>query len=211
MPYAAIDNNGTIFAIFSALTEDDISTDDKNFRDVYLVYSRDGGATWSGIQNLTAWLGLNVEQVFASLSKKMDGRLHMTFLQKTSIGRFSENNPGAAGLSDIVYMVVDTADIFGGEITGLNRIQSNELFTVGQNFPNPSNGNTSIPVNFKSNSAVNVTVVDLLGKTVFTQTFENVAAGSNKLDLNMGSITPGVYVYSVEAAGFKTSRRMIID
>jgi hypothetical protein len=46
---------------------------------------------------------------------------------------------------------------------------------------------------------------------VFTQTFENVAAGSNKLDLNMGSITPGVYVYSVEANGFKTSRRMIID
>jgi hypothetical protein len=141
----------------------------------------------------------------------MDGRLHMTFLQKTSIGRFSETNPGAAGVNDIVYMVIDTVDIFGGEIIGLNRIQSNELFTVGQNFPNPSNGNTSIPVNFKSNSAVNVTVVDLLGKTVYTQTFENVAAGSNKLDLNMGSITPGVYVYSVEANGFKTSRRMIID
>jgi hypothetical protein len=211
MPYAAIDDNGTIYLIYSALTEDDISTDDKNFRDVYLVYSRNGGATWSDIQNLTSWLGLNAEQIFASLSKKMDGRLHMTFLQKTSIGRFSETNPGAAGLSDIVYMVVDTADIFGGEIIGLNRIQSNELFTVGQNFPNPSNGSTSIPVNFKSASAVNVTVVDLLGKTVFTQTFENVAAGSNKLDLNMGSITPGVYVYSVEANGFKTSRRMIID
>lgn len=211
MPYAAIDDNGTIYLIYSALTEDDISTDDKNFRDVYLVYSRNGGATWSGIQNLTSWLGLNVEQIFASLSKKMDGRLHMTFLQKTSIGRYSETNPGAAGVNDIVYMAIDTADIFGGEIIGLNRVQSNELFTVGQNFPNPSNGNTSIPVNFKSASEVNVTVVNLLGKTVFTQTFENVAAGSNKLDLNMGSITPGVYVYSVEANGFKTSRRMIID
>ncbi|MFY8190469.1 MAG: T9SS type A sorting domain-containing protein, partial [Bacteroidia bacterium] len=211
MPFSAIDNNGNIFLIFSALTEDDISTDNKNFRDVYLMYSRDGGATWSGIQNVTAWLGLNVEQIFASLSKRMDGRLHMTFLQKGSIGRYSETNPGAAGVLDIMYMVMDTTDIFSGNIIGLNSINSNDLFTVGQNFPNPSNGNTAIPVNFKSTTSVNVTVVDLLGKEVYAQSFENVSAGNSQLNLNMGSINPGVYVYSVEAAGFKTSRRMIIE
>lgn len=211
MPYAAIDDNGTIFLIYSALTEDDISTDNKNFRDVFLVYSKDGGATWSNIQNLTAWLGLNVEQIFASLSKKMDGRLHMTFLQKGSIGRYSETNPGAAGTHEIMYMVLDTADIFGGEITSLTKIRNNDLFTVGQNFPNPSNGNTVIPVNFKSATTAKVTVVDLLGKEVYTQTFENIASGNNQLPLNLGSLNAGVYVYSVEADGFKTSRRMIIE
>ncbi|MDP3930414.1 MAG: T9SS type A sorting domain-containing protein [Bacteroidota bacterium] len=210
MPYAAIDNNGNIYCIFSALTEDDISTDNKNFRDIYIVYSKDGGATWSNIKNLTDWLGLNVEQVFGSASKKMDGRLHLTFLQKGSIGRYSETNPGAAGTHEIVYMVVDTADIFG-DLVGLNKVTNNELFTVGQNFPNPSNGNTAIPVNFKSTTSVNVTVVDLLGKVVYAQSFENVSAGNSQLNLNMGSINPGVYVYSVEAAGFKTSRRMIIE
>lgn len=210
MPYAAIDNNGTIFLIYSALTEDDISTDNKNFRDVYLVYSKNGGATWSNIQNVTAWLGLNVEQIFASLSKKMDGRLHMTFLQKGSIGRYSETNPGAAGVHDIIYMVMDTADIFG-TITAINPVENNELFTVGQNFPNPSNGNTIIPVSFKNTTSVQVTVVDLLGKEVFNQSFEHVAAGNAQLPLNLSSLNPGVYVYSVEADGFKTSRRMIIE
>ncbi|MCE2741593.1 MAG: T9SS type A sorting domain-containing protein [Sphingobacteriales bacterium] len=210
MPYAAIDNNGNIFLIYSALTEDDISTDNKNFRDVYLVYSKNGGASWSNIINVTSWLGLNVEQIFASLSKRMDGRLHMTFLQKGSIGRYSETNPGAAGVHDIMYMVMDTADIFG-TIAGLNTVQTNELFTVGQNFPNPSNGNTIIPVNFKNNTSVQVTVVDLLGKEVYNQTFENVAAGNVQLPINLGSLNAGVYVYSVEADGFKTSRRMIIE
>lgn len=210
MPYAAIDDNGNIFLIYSALTEDDISTDNKNFRDVYLVYSKNGGATWSNIQNVTAWLGLNVEQIFASLSKKMDGRLHMTFLQKGSIGRYSETNPGAAGVHDIIYMVMDTADIFG-TITAINPVENNELFTVGQNFPNPSNGNTIIPVSFKNTTSVQVTVVDLLGKELFNQSFEHVAAGNAQLPLNLSSLNPGVYVYSVEADGFKTSRRMIIE
>ena len=210
MPYAAIDDNGNIFLIYSALTEDDISTDNKNFRDVYLVYSKNGGATWSNIQNVTAWLGLNVEQIFGSLSKKMDGRLHMTFLQKGSIGRYSETNPGAAGVHDIIYMVMDTADIFG-TITAINPVENNELFTVGQNFPNPSNGNTIIPVSFKNTTSVQVTVVDLLGKEVFNQSFEHVAAGNAQLPLNLSSLNPGVYVYSVEADGFKTSRRMIIE
>jgi hypothetical protein len=107
-------------------------------------------------------------------------------------------------------MVMDTGDIFG-TIAGLNTVQTNELFTVGQNFPNPSNGNTIIPVNFKNNTTVQVTIVDLLGKEVYNQTFENVAAGNVQLPINLGSLNAGVYVYSVEADGFKTSRRMIIE
>jgi hypothetical protein len=88
---------------------------------------------------------------------------------------------------------------------------NNELFTVGQNFPNPSNGVTAIPVNFKNSTDVKLTVVDLLGKVVFNQTFENIPAGSSQIDLNMGNLTSGVYVYSIEAEGFKTSRKMIVE
>jgi hypothetical protein len=212
MPYAAISDNGTIFLTFSALTEDDISTDSKNFRDIYVITSKDGGATWGAIKNLTSWIGLNVEQVFGSVSKKMDGRLHLTFLQKSTIGRYdATDNPGAAGTHDIMYMVVDTADIFG-TLIGIGDVKANnELFTVGQNFPNPSNGVTAIPVNFKNSTDVKLTVVDLLGKVVFNQAFENIPAGSSQIDLNMGNLTSGVYVYSIEAEGFKTSRKMIVE
>lgn len=212
MPYAAISDDGTIFLVYSSLTEDDISTDSKNFRDIYAITSRDGGVTWGGIQNLTSWIGLNVEQIFGSVSKKMDGRLHLTFLQKSTIGRYdATDNPGAAGTHDVMYMVLDTADIFG-TVLSVNKIKSNnELFTVGQNFPNPSNGATAIPVNFKNATTVKLTVVDLLGKVVFNETFENIPAGSSQIDLSTGNLTSGVYVYSIEAEGFKTSRKMIVE
>jgi hypothetical protein len=212
MPYAAIDDNGTIFLIYSSLTEDDISTDSKNFRDIYVTYSRDGGLSWSGAKNLTSWLGLNVEQIFASASKKMDGRLHLTFLQKTTIGRYdATDNPGAAGTHDVMYMVVDTADIFGSLVSIGEIKTNNELYTVGQNFPNPANGITSVPVNFKKSTSVKLTIVDLLGKVVFNDTFENIPAGSSQIELNMSNLTSGVYVYSIEAEGFKTSRKMIVE
>lgn len=212
MPYAALDASGNIFLIFSALTEDDISTDNKNFRDIYVTVSKDGGKSWSGIKNLTSWLGLNVEQIFGSASKRMDGRLHLTFLQKTSIGRYdATNNPGAAGVHDVMYMVIDTADIFG-TLTSIGEVKmNNELFTVGQNYPNPMVNTTSIPVNFKSAADVKVSVIDLTGKLVFEGNYNNIPAGSSSIDLQLNNLSSGVYVYTVEAEGFKTSRRMLVD
>lgn len=212
MPYAAMDDKGIIYVVFSAPTEDDISTDSKNFRDIYIVTSKDGGVTWSGIKNLTSWLGLNNEQVFGSLSKKMDGRLHMTFLQKASVGRYdATNNPGAAGTHDVMYMAIDTADIFG-TLTSIGEVKlNNELFTIGQNYPNPVLNSTTIPVNFKQAADVKITVIDLMGKVVFEGSYENIPAGSSQLDLSLNNLSAGVYVYTVEANGFKTSRRMLVD
>ena len=210
MPFSAIGDNGYIYLIFSSLTEDDISTDSKNFRDIYCVTSKDGGKTWSNIKNLTSWIGFNTEQIFGSLSRKVDGRLHLTFLQKLSIGRYdATDNPSAAGIHDVMYMVVDTADIFGS-LTGISEAK-NELFVIGQNYPNPTNGNTTIPVSFTRGTDVKVSVIDLVGKEVYNHSFNNIPSGNSQLDLQLGSLPTGVYIYTVEADGFKTSRRMLVD
>lgn len=211
MPSAAMDDNGTIYLIYSAPTEDDISTDSKNFRDIYIVTSRDGGQTWSDVRNLTSWLGLNLEQVFGSAARRVNGKLHMTFLQKTSCGRYdATDNPGAAGTHDVMYMVLDTADIFG-TVTAIGSVKNNDLFTVGQNYPNPFMNHTSIPVNFKNSTDVTVKVIDIAGKVVFESKYENMPAGASQLDLDLNNLNSGVYIYTVEAEGFKTSRRMMVD
>jgi hypothetical protein len=210
MPYAAISDNGIIYLTYSSLTEDDISTDSKNFRDVYCTYSADGGNTWSGIANLTGWIGLNYEQVFPSVSKKMDGRLHLTFLQKTTIGRYdATNNPGAAGTHDVMYMVIDTADITNGLVSVAS--YKNELFTVGQNYPNPFSATTSIPVSFKQNTDASISIVDVTGKLVYNQAYENIPAGSADIEVSLTNIKTGIYFYTVEAEGIKVTRKMIVE
>ncbi|MCF8255153.1 MAG: T9SS type A sorting domain-containing protein, partial [Bacteroidia bacterium] len=130
---------------------------------------------------------------------------------KLSIGRYdASTNPGAAGIHDVMYMVIDTADIFGS-ITSIGEVRTNELFTVGQNYPNPFNGSTTIPVSFQRTTDVNVTVIDMVGKEVYNQNFENISSGNNNLKLEMGSLPTGIYLYTVEADGFKVSRRMIVE
>jgi hypothetical protein len=210
MPYASVSDNGIIYLIYSSLTEEDVSTDNKNFRDVYCTFSSDGGTTWSGIANLTGWIGLNYEQVFPSVSKKMDGRLHLTFLQKTTIGRYdATNNPGAAGTHDIMYMVIDTADIRAG-VTSLAKYNS-ESFMVGQNYPNPFNASTTIPVSFKHNTSASISIVDVTGKLVYNQSYENIPAGNADIEVSLSNINTGIYFYTVEAEGIKVTRKMIVE
>jgi hypothetical protein len=195
---------------FVMLTEEDVSTDNKNFRDVYCTFSSDGGTTWSGIANLTGWIGLNYEQVFPSVSKKMDGRLHLTFLQKTTIGRYdATNNPGAAGTHDIMYMVIDTADIRAG-VTSLAKYNG-ESFMVGQNYPNPFNASTTIPVSFKHNTSASISIVDVTGKLVYNQSYENIPAGNADIEVSLSNINTGIYFYTVEAEGIKVTRKMIVE
>ena len=211
MPTAAISSNGVIYLAYSALTEDDISADSKNFRDVYMIHSKDGGNTWSDILNCTSFLGFNLEQIFASLAKDVDGNVHMTFMQKASIGRYdATNNPGATGPYDIVYMKIDTASIHNGSFTGLESAK-NDLFTVNQNYPNPFTGITSVPVNFKRSTDVTVRIMDLTGKEVFVNNYNNVPAGASTLEINASTLSSGLYLYSIEAEGFKVSRRLIVE
>ncbi len=210
MPYAAISDNGIIYLTYSSLTEEDISSDGKNFRDVYCTFSADGGNTWSGITNLTGWIGINFEQVFPSVSKKMDGRLHLTFLQKTSIGRYdATNNPGAAGTHDIMYLVIDTADLTAG-VTALAKYNS-ESFMVGQNYPNPFNTTTNIPVSFKHNTSASISIVDVTGKLVYNQSYQNIPAGNADIEVSLTNINTGIYFYTVEAEGIKVTRKMIVE
>lgn len=211
-PSATIDANGIIYCMFSAPNEDDPSTDNKNFRDLYMVYSTDGGASWdNGIVNLTDFLGLNLEQVHGTLARRVDSKLHMTFLQKTSIGRFdATNNPGAIGPYEIMYMNIDTQSVFAGTFTALKKVK-NEVFSIDQNFPNPFKYNTSIPVNFKVSTNAKVTITDLVGKEVYNNTFEKVPTGASTINISMGKVPSGVYLYTIEAQGFKVSRKMIIE
>lgn len=210
MPSSAIGSDGIIYLIYSSLTEDDVSTDSRNYRDIYCVYSRDGGTTWSGITNLTSWLELNVEQIFGSVSNTVDNRLHITFLQKLSIGRYdASTNPGGAGTHDVYYMAIDTPDITNGPI-GLKE-NANNLFSVAQNFPNPFRYHTSIPVNFNQSTDITIRIVDLVGKEIYNNQFGKIPAGSSQLDIKLGDLPAGIYIYSIEAEGYKVARKMIVE
>ncbi len=211
MPSAAVAPNGNIYVIYSSLTEKDVSADNTNYRDVYGIFSEDGGKSWSTAVNLTSWIGLSSEQVFGSIARTVNNKVHITYMQKTSVGRWSStDNPNAVGPYDIYYMNADTSVFRTKTVTALNKVE-NDLFTSNQNFPNPFRYNTTLPVVLHNNTAVQVSIRNIVGQEVYSKNFGMLNKGLNELDINVPSLQSGVYFYEIQAGGFTSSGKMIVE
>ena len=81
------------------------------------------------------------------------------------------------------------------------------LSGMGQNYPNPSNGFTSILLeNIDQN--MNFDLIDITGKVVYSK---QVAKGSNRLDLSTTNFAAGKYIYRLtNAKGNALTKTMVI-
>lgn len=78
---------------------------------------------------------------------------------------------------------------------------------MGQNYPNPSNGLTSITFE-NIDQAMNFELADVTGKLVYAQ---QIAKGTNLIELSTTSFSAGKYVYRlIDAKGNSVSKSMII-
>ena len=110
----------------------------------------------------------------------------------------------ATGAYDSIvgYKVVITS------ATSVEMIHSNE-FTLLQNYPNPSDGNTEIKFNTPISKNVIFTITDMFGKLVYSETISSVI-GMNTVKLS-NELSSGIYTYSVENNDILLSKRMIIN
>jgi hypothetical protein len=99
-------------------------------------------------------------------------------------------------------------DWFYGLVTpdALNELNVT-LAGMGQNYPNPSNGFTSIQLeNIDQN--MNFELIDITGKIVFTK---QVAKGANRIDLSTTNFAAGKYAYRLSGAkGNSITKSMMI-
>ncbi|MDZ4758457.1 MAG: T9SS type A sorting domain-containing protein [Bacteroidota bacterium] len=206
-PSASIDDSGIIYVTYVSLVELDENTgDEENFRDIYCVYSRDGGLTWSTPLNITNTIG--IEECYPAQTRLADNSLHITYQEKTDPGSFvtsGTNNPSQT--CDIKYWELPTASIKKGNV-GIAKVENN-LFSIGQNQPNPFKEITFINLDMKQAGKVNFAVTNLIGQQVYTNTY-NYSAGKQTIEFNGSSLAPGIYIYTLASNGQSTSRRMIV-
>lgn len=81
---------------------------------------------------------------------------------------------------------------------------------LGQNYPNPFNLETTIPFDLVTKSMVKIVLIDILGQEVMTITNREFDAGHYKLNLNLMSLTSGVYFYKLEVGGFVEVKKMVL-
>ena len=98
-------------------------------------------------------------------------------------------------------IVIDTT-------TGISTLEKNN-FSAGQNSPNPAKDYTVIPLTISRPEEVSLTIVNLIGKKVFSRSY-NLQKGKTNITLDLHNLQPGIYLYTFSNGLTSVARRMII-
>ena len=90
----------------------------------------------------------------------------------------------------------------GSGTTGLATLEpeTGGQFKLGQNYPNPYQGTTTIPFSLANASDVQLELFDLSGRSIATIREGNLSAGDQEIKLDLGSrgIATGNYIYQLQ-------------
>lgn len=82
--------------------------------------------------------------------------------------------------------------------------------TLSQNSPNPFHNQTTFNMNLTNNSDVIMEVYSVDGKRVASNNYDNLPSGENQIIFKTNGLKSGIYFYTFDINGEKTSGKMII-
>ena len=83
-------------------------------------------------------------------------------------------------------------------------------FVLQQNYPNPFNPATTISFVLPQQSFVTLRIMNALGKDVATLISGQVVGGTHSVEWNAGSVSSGVYFYSLQSNAGVQTRKLIL-
>jgi len=83
-------------------------------------------------------------------------------------------------------------------------------FQLYQNYPNPFNPKTNIEYKLSENTAVNLSIYNVIGQKVITLIAEEQPAGHYAVKWDAQAYSSGMYILTLKAGFFEQSRKMIL-
>ena len=108
-----------------------------------------------------------------------------------------------------LQLTVETA------IVGLDLSTIPLVFSLGQNYPNPFNPITQIRYDLPEDVMVNITIYDIMGRTIRTLVKSKQTAGYRSIQWNATnnkgkSVSAGMYFYTIHAGDFRQTKKMVL-
>jgi hypothetical protein len=94
---------------------------------------------------------------------------------------------------------------------GNNEKTAKPTFSVGQNFPNPVNGLTSVNVYMQNGGDLSLKVTNITGQTLMSMEKSNVLAGVSKFVIDANQLSSGIYFYTVKQGDKSITKKMIVQ
>jgi len=83
-------------------------------------------------------------------------------------------------------------------------------YSLGENYPNPFNGKTSISFEIPADTYVSLKVYSILGTEIAELAGKEFSKGKHSLEFVSDQLTKGIYFYTIRADKFSASRKMIV-
>jgi hypothetical protein len=180
----------------------------KYYYDIWYAYSDDGGVTWSEpamAVNVTDeanyWVNIAGVEVNGD-----QATVHFMYYydEIPGAGQLGENSFGTdcAWKYDKISFTVTSVD---GEDGGLVN-----NFVLDQNYPNPFNPSTTINYTLSERSDVSLKVYDVLGNEVASLVNTTQEAGKYDVQFDAPKLSSGLYIYTLNAGNFTSSKKMML-
>ena len=83
-------------------------------------------------------------------------------------------------------------------------------FSLDQNYPNPFNPSTIVNYTLAERSNVTLKVYDVLGKEVASLVNNSQEAGTHQVTFDASNLASGLYIYTLNAGDFSSSKKMML-
>jgi Secretion system C-terminal sorting domain len=214
-PSTAVADNGTIYVTYSSITEEALDGNDSNFRRIYIISSTDNGKTWSKpypVNNDKYFKQDDfeiefAECVFPTLAPKVDAnKLHLIYQVDYTQELFLQNATQTAEDNFIAYVDIDLVDLQAG--VGSKDVISADAVKF-QLSPNPAHGQVQVSYDLATNSDVNITLTDILGKNIQKVNLGNQNTGKQTYSLPT-NVTSGLYLVQLNINGKIATQKLMV-
>jgi hypothetical protein len=103
----------------------------------------------------------------------------------------------------------------GTQVLGIGDEPIPEVFALHQNYPNPFNPTTQIRYDLPDDALVNITIYDIMGRSIRSLVNSNQTAGYRSIRWdgknNLGEgVSAGMYIYMIHAGQFRQTKKMVL-
>lgn len=127
-----------------------------------------------------------------------------------SVGVFNYTVVSASDPSVTVSGAVLLQPDFGTDVNDGDVSLLPDQMNLAQNYPNPFNPTTTIAFSLSSRSQVNVSIFDILGRTVESIDMGVLSAGQHEVNWDASSMSSGVYFYRLTTGQGSQTRKMTL-
>ncbi len=211
---AGIDAAGNIYVCYVTCMENTSSGSpapwDFSYRNVFLMASIDGGANWNTPMNVSN--SDFDEGVFPSIPRNVQSNCVDLIWSQDVLPGIAVQAPDANNQASHPYQITDIIHdcVPVSLLIGINDPQPLAVSAITV-YPNPANTQVTISYDLLTAQNITVTVANMLGQAVMTQTKQAFATGLNAIKLNTSELNKGVYFITSVVGKEKYTHKLVIQ